>query len=166
MDRLITQCEPPTWEALEEAVRQILAECGMDAVRQAPVALPRGGEAAVDVMATEIVNGIKTTTLCECKNWKTNVTQDVVFSFRTVMAEAGAHRGYVMRLRHLEGRLPVGRDTCRPRHQHRAPHLCAVSAPVFREVGRRPDVGARARRRQHRDLLRAVRHPGHEPDRR
>lgn len=96
MDRLITQREPPTWEALEEAVRQILAECGMDAVRQAPVALPRGGEAAVDVMATETVNGIKTATLCECKNWKTNVTQDVVFSFRTVMAEAGAHRGYII----------------------------------------------------------------------
>lgn len=34
MDPLITQREPPTWEALEEAVRQILAECGTDAVRQ------------------------------------------------------------------------------------------------------------------------------------
>jgi hypothetical protein len=93
---VITQREPPTWEALEEAVRQILAECGMDAVRQAAIALPRGGEAAVDVLATETVDGIKTVTLCECKNWKSNVPQDVVFSFRTVMAEAGAHRGYII----------------------------------------------------------------------
>jgi hypothetical protein len=96
MDNLITHREPPTWEALEEAVRAILAECGMAAERQVPVDLPRGGVATVDVLAIEVAHGIATTTICECKNWKTNVPQEVIFGFRTVMIDAGANRGYVI----------------------------------------------------------------------
>jgi len=96
MEPLITRREPPTWEALEEAVRGILAECAMTAERQVPIALPRGGVATVDVRATEVVHGISSTIICECKNWKSNIPQEVVFGFRTVMIEAGANRGYVI----------------------------------------------------------------------
>lgn len=95
LTNLITDREPPTWEALEEAVRGILAECGMVASRQVSLSLPRGA-VAVDVYATEVVHGITSITICECKNWKTSVPQEVVFGFRTVMAETGANRGYII----------------------------------------------------------------------
>jgi Restriction endonuclease len=95
MHRLITNQDPASWQELEESVCAILAECGMRARRQVKLDFPRGG-ATVDVMAEESVNGIVSRTICECKNWKTKISQDVVHSFRTVMQESGAHRGYII----------------------------------------------------------------------
>lgn len=92
---LITQRAPKTWQDLETAVADILNECGMNAERQVRVKLPRGA-ANVDVLADEIVEGIRYRTICECKNWRTNVHQHVVHAFRTVMQESGANRGYII----------------------------------------------------------------------
>ncbi|HRK69567.1 MAG TPA: restriction endonuclease [Hyphomonas sp.] len=95
MTKLITLMEPETWQHLEELVRDIFVECGVHAQRQAPLTLPRGS-VNVDVLAEETKDGTALLTICECKNWKTNVPQEVVHSFRTVLAEAGAHRGYII----------------------------------------------------------------------
>lgn len=92
---LITQTPLETWQQLEETVADILSECGMHAERGLHLELVRGG-ANVDVMATETVEGIVIRTICECKRWKTSVTQDVVMAFRTVVADSGAHRGYII----------------------------------------------------------------------
>jgi hypothetical protein len=92
---LITSKIPDTWEDLEEIVTAILKECGMCARRNATLALPRG-TVDVDVLAEENVGGIVYQTICECKNWRTNVPKEVVHAFRTVMQETGAHRGYVI----------------------------------------------------------------------
>ena len=35
-------------------------------------------------------------TICECKDWATNIPKEVVHAFRTVMQETGAHRGYIV----------------------------------------------------------------------
>jgi len=95
MTNLITHRAPESWQALEDAVQGILSECGMTAERQAHLSFPRGG-ATVDVFATEVVAGISSSTICECKYWRTRVSQDVVQSFRTVMQESGANRGYII----------------------------------------------------------------------
>lgn len=95
MSKLITNTEPDTWQALEELVRDIFLDCGVQAQRQASLPLPRGS-VNVDVLAEETKDGTTLRTICECKNWKTNVPQEVVHSFRTVLAEAGAHRGYII----------------------------------------------------------------------
>lgn len=92
---LITSIVPKTWEELEDAVRDILAECGLAAERQVHLTLPRGG-VNIDVRATETVDGITTRILCECKNWAASVPQNVVHGFRIVMQESGAHRGYII----------------------------------------------------------------------
>ena len=95
MANLITEHVPATGDELEIIVREILAECGLAADRGVHLALPRGG-VNIDVKATETVNGIQTHILCECKNWATSVPQAIVHGFRTVMQEAGAHRGYII----------------------------------------------------------------------
>lgn len=92
---LITHRHPETWQELEDLVRDILAECGMTAERQVHVKLLRGG-VDVDVVATEVVQGITTRIICECKHWESSVPQQVVHGFRTVLSETGAHRGYII----------------------------------------------------------------------
>ncbi|WP_416409745.1 restriction endonuclease [Agrobacterium rosae] len=86
---------PESWEELEETVADILRECGMESTRQVTLDLPRG-TVDVDVLAKETVDGIVSSIVCECKNWKTSVPKAVVHSFRTVMHETGANRGYII----------------------------------------------------------------------
>ncbi len=50
----------------------------------------------VDVLAEETTQGIKHSIICECKDWSSNVPQEKVHAFRTVMHETGANRGYII----------------------------------------------------------------------
>ncbi len=93
--RLITSAIPESWQGLEKVVTTILAECGMNARQGAKINLARG-TVDVDVYAEETVDGIVHPTICECKHWHASVPKAVVHSFRTVMAEAGVHRGYII----------------------------------------------------------------------
>lgn len=92
---LITSVQPEGGAALEEVVAAILDECGMQVDRRVELTLPRG-TVEVDVLASEDVDGIVTRIVCECKNWATNIPQNVVHGFRTVVQESGAHRGYII----------------------------------------------------------------------
>lgn len=92
---LITSITPGTWADLENAVADILRECGMTVHQQMNVVLPRGS-VDLDVLAEETLEGIRTRIVCECKNWKTNVPREKVHAFRTVMDETGANRGYII----------------------------------------------------------------------
>jgi restriction endonuclease Mrr len=92
---LITENVPAGWEQLEDIVTTILAECGMSAQRGVTLRLPRGS-VDVDVYAEETIEGIVHRTICECKQWRTNVPKSVVHSFRTVIGETGANRGYII----------------------------------------------------------------------
>jgi hypothetical protein len=92
---LITREPPATWQLLEQVVCEILTECGMSAQRQASLQLLRGA-ANVDVLATDVQNGITTRIVCECKYWESPVPQAVVHAFRSVLSETGAHRGYII----------------------------------------------------------------------
>ncbi len=92
---LITSAQPATWQDLEEVVAAILEECGMTVLRQASLTLPRGS-VDVDVLAHDTIDGIRHTIICECKNWAAAIPKAVVHSFRTVILETGAHRGYII----------------------------------------------------------------------
>ncbi|MNS58219.1 hypothetical protein D3C72_911310 [compost metagenome] len=92
---LITQIVPSTWQELEIGVRDILAECGMEAHRQVQVPLARGG-ADVDVLATDVVHGIRSMIICECKHWDSNLPQAVAHAFRAVVGDSGANHGYII----------------------------------------------------------------------
>jgi len=92
---LITSRMPDEWGELEDLVTAILNEAGLHARRAVPVVLPRGN-VNVDVVAEETHDGITHRIFGECKNWRTNIPREVVHAFRTVVAEAGANRGYVI----------------------------------------------------------------------
>ncbi|NPV24524.1 restriction endonuclease [Bradyrhizobium aeschynomenes] len=62
---------------------------------QVRLPLPRG-HYDVDVFAEETIEGITYRILCECKNWRTDVPQEKVHAFRTIMQETGANRGYII----------------------------------------------------------------------
>ncbi len=92
---LITRIMPNGWRDLENAVADILRECGMTVQQQVNVPLPRGS-VDLDVLAEETTDGIRSKIVCECKNWRTNVPREKVHAFRTVMDETGANRGYII----------------------------------------------------------------------
>lgn len=92
---LISSAVPEGWKDLENSVTAILSECGMAVQRGVRLDLPRG-HVNVDVLADDTVEGITHRIICECKNWGTNVPQEKVHAFRTVMQETGANRGYII----------------------------------------------------------------------
>lgn len=92
---LISSTTPEGWKDLETSVAAILSECGMSVQRGVRLNLPRG-HVNVDVLADEAVEGITHRIICECKDWGTNVPQEKVHAFRTVMQETGANRGYII----------------------------------------------------------------------
>ncbi|UFW90480.1 restriction endonuclease [Bradyrhizobium barranii] len=92
---MITSKTPSTWQDLQQQSARILAECGFDVEVEKVVKLVRG-KAEIDVYAEESLKGRKYIILCECKHWKAAVPQTVVHSFRSVMADVGAHKGYII----------------------------------------------------------------------
>ena len=92
---MITEKKPDTWQDLQEWCAQILRECGWKTDTEVKVDLARG-QAEIDVLATEIVQGREYKILIECKNWANRVPQSIVHSFRTVVADFGANTGYIV----------------------------------------------------------------------
>jgi hypothetical protein len=91
----IFDIEPVTWQELEGMVFQAFQEMGYDASRNHEIATVRG-KVRVDVYAVQRSNPIPTIVLCECKHWNKAVDQNVIYSFRSVCADAGAHYGVVI----------------------------------------------------------------------
>ena len=73
----------------------MLSECGMSVQRGVRLQLPRG-HVDVDVLAKEAMQGTEHSIICECKDWSSNVPQEKVHAFRTIMHETGANRGYII----------------------------------------------------------------------
>ncbi len=94
---MITNSVPETWQALQQQTARILEECGFDVELEKKIQTVRG-EVEIDVYAEELVKGRKYRILCECKNWKRRVPQNVIHGFRTVVADIGANVGYVISL--------------------------------------------------------------------
>lgn len=108
---LISSRVPGGWKDLENSVAAILAECGMTVQQGVRVDLPRG-HVDIDVLAEDTVEDISIRTVCECKDWSTNVPQEKVHAFRTVMLEIGAHRGYIItRTGFQAGAIEAARST-------------------------------------------------------
>jgi len=92
---MITTTAPTTWQELQKQAALILTECGFEVEIEKVVTLVRG-KAEIDVYAEETVQGRTYKILCECKLWKSAVPQDVVHAFRTVTADVGANKGYII----------------------------------------------------------------------
>jgi hypothetical protein len=87
--------KPRDWKDLESKVCQIFLECGCQTERSKHIVLPRG-EVAIDVYALDTVREPNLIIVCECKHWRKRISQSVVHAFRTVVAETGAHVGFLI----------------------------------------------------------------------
>jgi len=80
------------WRDLQCRVAAILQECGLAAETGKSLATARG-TTEIDVYATDPTTAPQAVYLCECKRWATRVPQGEIQTFRTVVADAGAHLG-------------------------------------------------------------------------
>jgi hypothetical protein len=87
--------EPTDWKDLQQMVGQMFLE--MDCVVRVGerVGLVRGGK-EIDVYVRDDGVAPPAQYLCECKFWKKAIPQEVVHSFRTVLADHGANIGFII----------------------------------------------------------------------
>jgi hypothetical protein len=87
--------EPKDWRDLQELVGQLFEELGCAVTIGAKVQLVRG-QKEIDVLAVDSGVTPQSTYAIECKHWSSPIPQEVVHSFRTVVADFGAHRGLII----------------------------------------------------------------------
>ncbi|WP_372395244.1 restriction endonuclease (plasmid) [Azospirillum sp. HJ39] len=92
---MITTKAPNDWRGLQNDVARILRECGFNVEVEKVIQGARGA-VEIDVYAEENVRGRKYSIVCECKNWKSRVPQNVIHGFRTVLGDVGANIGYII----------------------------------------------------------------------
>ena len=87
--------EPRGWEELQNLAAQLFSEVGCDAKVSQRVKLVRG-EKEIDVLVRDPQTVPPSVYLCECKYWSKPIPQEIIHSFRTVLADFGAHRGFII----------------------------------------------------------------------
>lgn len=86
---------PADWRELQDRVAQLFSEIGCDVRVGEQVKLVRG-EKEIDVSVRDPQTTPASVYLCECKFWSKPVPQEVIHSFRTVLSDFGAHRGFII----------------------------------------------------------------------
>ncbi|MGO8675320.1 MAG: restriction endonuclease [Limisphaerales bacterium] len=84
------------WEDLQDKVAQLFDELGCEVQTPFVVELAGRGRKAVDVFARDRRTSMERITLVECKWWNTEVPQDTVHAFHTIMQRSGANEGFVV----------------------------------------------------------------------
>lgn len=87
--------DPANWEELQNMTGQLFEEIGCEVAIGKRVVNVRGAK-EIDVFVRDTAATPSAVYLCECKLWRRPVPQEVVHSFRTVMADVGAHRGFII----------------------------------------------------------------------
>ena len=93
--QMIFDAPPKDWKHLQQLVHQAFIEMGCHAEEPKIVVLVRGNK-EVDVYVEDVVHGIKNVYLIECKYWNSDLPQEVVHGFRTVVADSGANKGIIV----------------------------------------------------------------------
>src|SRR5215216_2098911 len=88
---------PPSWKALQQLVGQLFSELGCKTEVEKRISTVRGS-VEIDVYVEDLVVSPPLIYLYECKYWKRSVHKSVVHVFRTILADYGANRGYIISL--------------------------------------------------------------------
>jgi|SRR5665648_7661 len=91
----ITNKLPNDWKDLQNKVSEILERCGFSVEIEKTTETARS-KVELDVYAEETIKGRKYSIVCECKYWKSNIPQNVIHGFRTVVNDLGCNIGYVI----------------------------------------------------------------------
>jgi restriction endonuclease len=92
---MIFSGEPTDWFDLQNKVAQIFNEIGCIVEEEKEIVTTRGS-VNVDVYVQDITKLPNLTYICECKHWESSIPKSIVHSFRTVIADYGAHVGYMI----------------------------------------------------------------------
>ncbi|WP_426993563.1 restriction endonuclease [Methylomonas sp. CM2] len=95
MSNRIFDHEPEDWHQLEDMVNTAFLEMGYESHQNHSVGTVRG-DVKIDVFATDLRTPIPTVVLCECKYWNKPVDQSVIYAFRSICSDVGAHYGIVI----------------------------------------------------------------------
>lgn len=87
--------EPGDWRDLQNRVGQLFFEMGCTVEIGKTIELVRGKK-EIDVFVRDPLQTPQSTYLIECKFWNSAVPQEVVHSFRTIVADSGAHHGFIV----------------------------------------------------------------------
>lgn len=103
--------EPADWRQLQDLVAQLFSEIGCDVRLSERVKLVRGAK-EIDVLVRDPQTTPPSIYLCECKFWSKPTPQEVIHAFRTVVADFGAHRGFIIsRIGFQAGAIEAVRNT-------------------------------------------------------
>ena len=80
---------------MQNKVSDILEQCGFKVETERITETARG-KVELDVYAEETIKGRKYSIVCECKYWKSNIPQNVIHGFRTIVNDLGCNIGYVI----------------------------------------------------------------------
>lgn len=92
---MIFQEDPQDWKELQLLAAKIFEEIECEAEVEKTIETARGA-VEVDVIAKDSNQNPPSIILCECKFWKNKVPKSVVHSFRTVVSDFGANRGFII----------------------------------------------------------------------
>lgn len=87
--------KPASWNELQNMVGQMFEEMGCEVAVGDKLKNVRGAK-EIDVFVRDHTPSPPSIYLCECKHWKRAVPQETVHSFRAVMGDFGAHRGFII----------------------------------------------------------------------
>jgi hypothetical protein len=87
--------DPESWQDLQALTAKAFMEMGCQPEVEKKVATVRG-TAEIDVYVQDPTHTPPLILLCECKHWSKRIPKYVVHAFRTVAADLGANRGYVI----------------------------------------------------------------------
>lgn len=91
----LTNKQPQDWKDLQNKVSDILEQCGFRVETEKTTNTARG-KVELDVYAEETIKGRKYSIVCECKYWKSNIPQNIIHGFRTIINDLGCNIGYVI----------------------------------------------------------------------
>lgn len=88
---LLTNKKPTTWTMLQDYVAKYFNESGYFATTPKTIKLSRG-EVEIDVYV-QTKDDMNSVILCECKYWNSNIPQEKIHAFRTIVTDSGANTG-------------------------------------------------------------------------
>lgn len=84
------------WQDLQQRTQQIFSEMDYDAHVSKVVDLAGRGQKEIDVYVSDPNASHNKIYLIECKHWESNVPQEIVHAFKTIMEETGANTGFIV----------------------------------------------------------------------
>ncbi len=86
---------PKNWKDLQKLIYQVYKEMDCDVYIEKDVQTIRG-ITNIDVYVRDVQQSPPLVYLCECKNWNRLIPKGIVYAFRTLVSDIGAHCGFII----------------------------------------------------------------------